>query len=235
MDVARTHARASSKARGRGYMRGCGRALRNKQVRLLNGECWNRNGCAWSRLAGIELLGRDEAALRQQHKKRRKLPLVVAHAQVVGGRNKLYLMASHVNVPFAPGAHRAPQREPPAFPLLVKYRLVLLFLNGAHAMHAAHVVHAVHAETPASGGATFATPTIESRVTSAASCSSFNCAVPAGRSGKTRERHLAGLSQTRPSTAAGSAKPAFAATPRRRKFRPQTTRGGLDSTRRQPG
>ena len=51
----------------------------------------------------------------------------------------------------------------------MKHGLVLLVFDGAHAVHAAHVVDAVHAAPPAGDNVTFATPTIASRVTSAAS------------------------------------------------------------------
>src|SRR6266851_1697674 len=186
MNVARTHALARLEARRNRHVTAGRHTFRNQRRRLLNSERRGGNAIARSRLAGFELFGRDEACLRQQHKKRRKLPLGVTHAQVFSRRDKLYLVTGNVNVPLAPCAHCAPQREHAPFPALVQRQLVFLFLDSAHILHAAHIVDAVHAETPACGGATLPTPTIESRVTSAASCSSLNCAVPAGRSGKTR-------------------------------------------------
>src|SRR5438445_5809763 len=63
--------------------------------------------------------------------------------------------------------------------------LVLFTLNRPHVLHAAHVVHAVHGRTPGGSG-TLATPIMASRVTSAASSSSLNFSLPAGRSGSTR-------------------------------------------------
>src|SRR5207247_3865593 len=101
-----------------------------------------------------------------------ELPFVVTHAQVFGGRKEFDLMARDVNVPLAPSAHGATQREHASFPALVENRLVFFFVNRAHAVHAAHVMHAVHAELPFCG-ATLATPTMASRVTSVASCSSL--------------------------------------------------------------
>ena len=77
------------------------------------------------------------------------------------------------------------ERERARLPLRVEDGLVLLDLDRPHAVHAAHVVHAVHRLLPA-GTVTCATPIIASRVTIAASCSSLQPSVPAGRSGSTR-------------------------------------------------
>src|SRR5512137_627348 len=96
----------------------------------------------------------------------------------------------------------------------MKHRFVFLVLHRPHAMHAAHVVDAIHAEAPAAGNLTLATPTIASRVTSAASCSSLKCSVPAGRSGKTKYRNSAVLSHTRTSMSSGISRPNSRNTPR---------------------
>src|SRR5207245_1008617 len=70
-------------------------------------------------------------------------------------------------------------------PLGMEHRLVLLDFDRSHAVHAAHVVDAVH-RLPRAGSFTCATPIIASRVTIAASSSSLQPSVPAGRSGSTR-------------------------------------------------
>src|SRR5262249_10203210 len=93
-------------------------------------------------------------------------------------------------------------------------RLVLLRPNGTERLHAPHVVSTVHARAPRLIGGTRATPTIASRVTKAARASSLSPSVPVGRSGKTRNRSSAVLSQTRTSTSSGSSSPNSRSTPR---------------------
>src|SRR5207245_6099689 len=111
--------------------------------------------------------------------------LVVRHAEIFGRRQELELMTGVVQVlSAAAGSQHARDGIGPRFPGRVKHRLVLLVLDGTHAVHAAHVVDAVHAFPPATE--TLPTPTIESRVTILASCSSVMCSLPAGRSGRTR-------------------------------------------------
>src|SRR5207249_2101382 len=84
---------------------------------------------------------------------------------------------------------------------MMEDRLVFLVFNRAHTVHAAHVVNSVH------GSLTLATPIMESRVTSAASCSTFSLSLPAGLSGRTRYRTSAVLSQTRTSTLSANSRP----------------------------
>jgi hypothetical protein len=117
---------------------------------------------------------------------RRELPFVIADSQIFSGRHELPLVTSNVDVPLTPSTHRTPQREHSPFPGLVKHGLVRFRLDRTHPLHVAHIMHAVHAAIPFCGAVTLATPTMASRVTSAASCSSRNSPVPAGRSGKTR-------------------------------------------------
>src|SRR5262245_39054336 len=112
-------------------------------------------------------------------------------------------MTRGVAVPLAPGAHGAVHHIDPSFPRLMEDRLILLVHHGPHPMHSTHVMHAIHGRPPCGEG-TFATPTMESRVTSAASSSSVRFSVPAGRSGSTRYRRSAVLSQTRTSTSSAS-------------------------------
>src|SRR5207302_8210063 len=106
--------------------------------------------------------------------------------QVLGRRNQFAFVAGSVDVPFAPCAHGQRQRKRPRLPGFMENRLIRLVLNRAHALNAAHIVHAIHAPLPSRGMAPMATPTIESRVTSAASASSVSFSLPAGRSGSTR-------------------------------------------------
>ena len=97
-----------------------------------------------------------------------------------------WLVARGVDVPLAPGAHGQGEGERPSFPASVEDGLIPLGFDRPHAVHAAHVMHAVHAAPPDCESVTFVTPIIASRVTSAASSSSLNFSVPAGRSGNTR-------------------------------------------------
>src|SRR5262249_9639048 len=164
---------------------------------------------AVQRLAARQLLRRDVAELQQQALGTAEPFFVVRSAQVVCRRHPLAGVARHVDVPPArPGGER--QRESAALPIMVEHRFVRLGRDRAHAVHASHVVHAVHRL----GASTFATPIIASRVTSWASCSSVMPSVPAGRSGMTRERSSAGLSQTRTSTSSESTTPNSRSTPR---------------------
>src|SRR5687768_3477030 len=112
--------------------------------------------------------------------------LVVAHSQIIGRGQELERVPVGVEVPLAPGSHRTGERVDPRLPGCVEHRLVLLVLDGAHVLLTAHVVRAVHGLPPDGGNVTFATPTIASRVTSAANCSSVIVSVPVGRSGRTR-------------------------------------------------
>src|SRR5439155_458404 len=106
----------------------------------------------------------------------------------------------------AAGSQHARDRKDPPFPRLVEDRLVRLVMDGTHAVHAAHVVDTVHDLPP--GSETLPTPTIESRVTRAASCSSVMCPVPAGRSVSSRFLY-AGSTQARATTRAPFRGPIF--------------------------
>ncbi len=83
-------------------------------------------------------------------------------------------------IDIAEATQLAPKCEQPPFPDLVENGFVWLRRDRPETVHATHVVDAVH------GAITFAVPIMESRVTSAASCSSPRCSVRAGRSGTTR-------------------------------------------------
>jgi len=74
--------------------------------------------------------------------------------------------------------------EPP-LPGRMKYRLFFFRCDRAKALHPAQIMYAVHGLPPADS-TTLATQIIESRVTRAASASSFMSSVPAGRSGRTK-------------------------------------------------
>src|SRR5262249_16873496 len=128
----------------------------------------------------------DDAVLQQLVDQPREPTLVVAHPQVLVWRHELELMTGVVEVlSSAARSNHSSERIYAAFPRFVEYRLILFVLNGPHAMHAAHIMNTVHLLPPGFGGATFPTPTIESRVTSSASASSVIFSVPAGRSGRT--------------------------------------------------
>src|ERR1700683_870267 len=88
--------------------------------------------------------------------------------------------------PLVPSPHKPVHPINPPFPGCVINRLVLFVFDGAHILLAPHVMNAVHSWAPFCGGATLATPTIASRVTSAANASSLKCSLSAGRSGSTR-------------------------------------------------
>src|SRR5713226_7125372 len=121
------------------------------------------------RLAALDLRRCRNARAQKLTEHARDPSFVVAHAQVVGRRQKLNRMTRRVEIRSAPACSPHPgQRIDPTLPGGVKDGLVLLVFDGAHAVHPAHVVDAVHAAPPAGGSVTFATPTIESRVTSAA-------------------------------------------------------------------
>src|SRR3989442_10395395 len=91
---------------------------------------------------------------------------------------------------------------------MMEDRFVFLVFNRPHTVHAAHVVNSVH------GSLTLATPIMESRVMTAASCSSFSLSLPAGLSESTRYRTSAVLSQTRTSTSSANSRPNSRKTPR---------------------
>src|SRR5205807_8873155 len=111
--------------------------------------------------------------------------LVVSRGEVFGRRDPLARVAPHVDVPLAMVAAGEIESVHARLPLGVDHRLVLLDFDRTHAVHAAHVLDAVHGLLR-SGALTCATPIIASRVTIAASSSSLQPSVPAGRSGSTR-------------------------------------------------
>src|SRR6202044_1421674 len=90
---------------------------------------------------------------------------------------------------------------------------IRLMLDFAKAVHAAHIVDAIHHATSL-GCFGRPVPIMLSRVTSAASLSSLQPSVPAGRIGNTMKRVSAVESQTRMSVLAGSFTPKSASTPR---------------------
>jgi len=149
-------------------------------------------------LAAFHLSASDQAALYQALGECSEPFFVVAHAQIVGGRDEFDLVTESVQAPLSPGSGGEIQREHSPFPRRVEHGLVSLVLDGAQAMHPAHVMHAVHAVALVDGIATvaipgtlatpgtLAIPIMESRVTSAANSVSSMLSLPAGRSGSTR-------------------------------------------------
>src|SRR5262245_25154681 len=107
--------------------------------------------------------------------------LVVSHSQVVDRGHELECVPVGIEVPLAPGAHRTIECVDPSLPRGVEHRFMLFVHNRTHILLAAQIVYAVHWLSPGSGNTTLATPTIASRVTRAASCSSVIDSVPAGR------------------------------------------------------
>src|SRR5215468_5302154 len=97
--------------------------------------------------------------------------------------------ARHVAVPFPQGSDCSDQAEHTLFPVRVKDRLLRLGfgVDRTEPVHAAQIMRAVHDVDPTSCGALArSVPIMEFRPTSAASCSSLQPSVPAGRSGSTR-------------------------------------------------
>src|ERR1700720_3745010 len=127
-------------------------------------------------------------------------------------RQRLAIEARGIDVECAGRTHRTHHRQYPRFPFAVKHRLVRLRLDLAETIHAAHVVHAIHDGAPGVLGNPV--PIMESRVTSSASCCSFQPSVPSGRIGSTRKRVSAVESHTRISVSFGRLTPKSASTPR---------------------
>src|SRR5215469_7693885 len=130
------------------------------------------------RTAAFDLLARHEAVPDRVLDQPEQPPFVIARTQVISSRHPLLLMSAGIDVPTSPGTDRVGERVHSPFPRFVEDRLVLLDDERPETVHAPHVVHAVHRTR------TRAVPTMASRVTSAASCSSLMFSVAAGRSGK---------------------------------------------------
>src|SRR5579863_10248220 len=137
-------------------------------------------------VAAVNFRACDQTAGNHQPNQTSEPFLVVTHAKIFRWRNQFDLVAAGIDIPLSPRRHRTIERERYPLPTGVEDGLVLFIFEHAHTLHAAHVVHTVHAAPPACPSVTFATPTIASRVTSAASSSSLSFSLPAGRSGSTR-------------------------------------------------
>src|ERR1700722_20005156 len=137
-------------------------------------------------MSALDLRPRNNALGDHQLDETRQPLFVVAHPQGLGPRNQLALVSGGINVPFSPGPHGPDQCEYACFPTPMEDRLVLLRLDGTHAVHATEIMNAIHGLFPGRLPCTTPTPIIESRVTSEASCSSVRFSVPIGRSGNTR-------------------------------------------------
>src|SRR5262245_51723996 len=215
MDVTGEHALPDFEVRAHGCIAPC----RISPCHDCGNHFGGHNRCSFYRIrrrpSVLEFSPRDDTILQELVDEPGEPPFVVAHTEIFFRRQQLELMTRVVEV-LSPAASPddAGHRIHPAFPGRVEYRFVLLMFDGPHTVHAAHVVHAVHAVPPDFGGVTFATPTIESRVTSSASDSSVMFSVPSGRSGSTIYRNSAVLSQTRISASFGSLSPNSRSTPR---------------------
>src|SRR5689334_8066680 len=185
IEVARANALADAEFRLDGHIAAGRHTLRDKQRHLVDGERGTHILRVARRLSALELRARDQAAVHEQLSHADEEFLVVADAEIFGRRNELFHVARRVDVPLAPRADQPVERKDARFPACVEDRLVLLQLDGPHAVHAAHIVDAVHNLPRTWGADTLATPIIESRVTRSASCSSPSVSVPAGRSGMT--------------------------------------------------
>src|SRR5262249_8103235 len=146
-----------------------------------------------------------------------KPALIIRRAQVGNRRQIFERGAPAIDGPKPGGAHRPLHREHPFLPFGMENRLVGLRLDTTKPLHAAQVVdrirHDAAPDLSSSGDLGSPVPTIQSRVTSAASCSSLQPAVPSGRIGTTRKRVSAVESQIRISVPAGRVTPKSASTP----------------------
>src|SRR5580698_6182795 len=150
----------------------------------------------------FEFVGTDQALLDQQVFKPHRPFLVVRAVEIDVRRQALDAVTGLIDGPDARVTEGAIERHRATFPWGVEHRLVLLRLNLTEAVHAAHVVNAVHhAASCACCGKPV--PIMQSRVTSAASLSSLQPSVPAGRIGNTMKRVSAVESHTRTSVPAG--------------------------------
>src|SRR5215472_4260431 len=166
MDIAGAHRLAYLKMR-RAALQRAGPAARNRLQSLRGRERRSRLGRTPRTLPVLDFLARHQTAQGQALNERREPLFVVAHPQIVDRRDAFQIVAREAQ--FAGGPHGKGQRQHPPLPPRVKHGLVLFHFDRAQAVHAAHVVNAVHAWPPDLGGATLATPIIESLVTSAAS------------------------------------------------------------------
>ncbi len=185
VDIASADALAHREARPNGRIVARGdAAIHHTRGR---GQCEGRRGSrrAGRRRAGGRLLLRHQPVLHHLRFEPHEPAFVVAHAQVVDRRQPLDRVPADVDVPFAPRGQGPGERPDAPLPRFMEDRLVPFVVHSAQAVLTAHVVDAVHGRPPDAGSATRVTPTIVSRVTSAASASSLSPSLPAGRSGST--------------------------------------------------
>src|SRR5476651_812974 len=160
-------------------------------------------------MTGRDLVRADQLAVEQRALQAEEPFLIIRGREIDRRRYRLARKSLHVDVEVSVGAHRPHHGHHAALPPMMEGGLVGLDLDFAEAVHAAHVVHAVHDSTLGRP-----VPIMLSRVTIAASCSSLQPSVPAGRIGSTRKRVSAVESQTRISVSFESATPKSASTPR---------------------
>src|SRR5271166_1087067 len=169
------------------------------------------------RAAGGKLVLANETMRNDAALQPKKPALVIGGSEIGEWRQIFERGAPAVDRPQAGGAHRPLQRQHPPLPIGMEHRLVGLGFDRAKALHAAHVVDRVrHRAASAwfsSGDFGRPVPTMLSRVTSAASASSLQPSVPAGRIGTTRKRVSAVESQIRTSISDGRVTPKSASTP----------------------
>src|SRR5579872_4394403 len=198
----------------RGSLRGAGERAARQCVGYIRGlhrslECL----AGPQRMAGRNLISVCQTLLDQKILQP-QLPFPVVRApEIYRRRQALDAGPRLVDRPDAGITQRAVDRVGASLPGSVKHRLVRLRLDFAEAVHAAHVVNAVH-QAASFGFFASPVPIMLSRVTSAASFSSLQLSVPAGRIGSTMKRVSAVESQTRISVSVGSVTPKSASTPR---------------------
>src|SRR5690348_7410083 len=167
------------------------------------------------RMPGLQFVLAHQAEGEETRFKAAMPFLVIGDAEIDMRRQLLDRSATDIDVPIAEEAGDALHGEDAAFPIGVKDGLVLLGRHRAKAMHPAHVMDAIHCDVLLCVGCSGSpVPTMESRVTSSASCSSSQPSVPAGRCGMTMKRVSAVESQTRISASVGRVTPKSFKTPR---------------------
>ena len=138
---------------------------------------------------GGDLLGRDQPPRDEQLFEPFDPDFIIARRQIVGWVQRFARVPGHVDIPFAQSAGRDRESERALFPIGVEDFPLRFASDGAETHHSAKILGAVHAAGPPAndvGSVASPAPTIESRLTSAASRSSLQPSVPAGRKGTTR-------------------------------------------------
>ena len=182
--AAQTHGVAQRKG-GRRPGPGGGRAAGQHRGHVLSVQrAWQLEPGTGVGGTGLELAGLQQTTFEQQLLQRVDPDLVVAQLRIVGQR--LARGPAHVDIPGTGGAHGQRQRQRARFPAGVEEFTHGLGHDAAVPGLTAEIGVAQVGHGAAPGERARPVPIIESRVTSAASCSSFRCPLPTGRCGMTR-------------------------------------------------